>query len=118
MSAPAVDRTLAASGAALAAAGVALSAYAAHAADPAAHMRLASAALFALIHGAALAALSRQTRRGFGLSALVLLLLGTLLFSGTLVAAHLFALPTGAAPFGGMMMILGWLLYAADALRR
>lgn len=118
MSAPAADRILAAAGAVLAAAGVALSAYAAHAADPAAHLRLASAALFALVHGAALAALPRQTRRGLGLSALLLLLLGTLLFSGTLVAAHLFDLPTRMAPFGGVMMIVGWLLYAADALRR
>ncbi len=102
----------------MAAAGVALSAYGAHAADADAQGRLASAALFALVHGAALAALSRQTRRGLGLFALVLLLLGTLLFSGTLVAAHLFALPTRPAPFGGVMMIAGWLLYAVDAFRR
>lgn len=115
---PAAERILTMLGAALAAAGVALSAYAAHAADPGAQGRLASAALFALVHGAVLAALSRQTRRGLGLSALVLLLLGTLLFSGTLVAAHFFALPTRTAPFGGVMMIVGWLLYAADALRR
>jgi uncharacterized membrane protein YgdD (TMEM256/DUF423 family) len=112
------DRLLAGAGAAMAAAGVALSAYGAHAADADAQGRLASAALFALVHGAALAALSRQTRRGLGLFALVLLLLGTLLFSGTLVAAHLFALPTRPAPFGGVMMIAGWLLYAVDAFRR
>lgn len=118
MSAPAADRILAAAGAALAAAGVALSAYAAHAADAGVQGRLASAALFALVHGAALAALSRQTRRDLGLFALALLLLGTLLFSGTLVGAHVFDLPTRMAPFGGVMMIAGWLLYAADALRR
>lgn len=123
MSAGAVDRRLfdrlfAGAGAALAAAGVALSAYAAHAADAAAQGRLGSAALFALVHGAALAALSAQNRRGLGRVALALLLFGTLLFSGTLVAAHFFALPTRTAPFGGVMMILGWLLYAVDAFRR
>lgn len=112
------DRLLAAAGAAMAAAGVALSAYAAHAADAGAQGRLASAALFALVHGAALAALSRQTRRMLGALALALLLIGTLLFSGTLVAAQVFDLPTRTAPFGGVMMIVGWLLYAADACRR
>jgi uncharacterized membrane protein YgdD (TMEM256/DUF423 family) len=118
MNAHAADRAITAAGATLASAGVALSAYAAHAADAAGSMRLASAALFALVHGAALAALSRQTRRGLGRFALALLLFGTLLFCGTLVAAHFFALPTRPAPFGGAVMILAWLLYAADAIRR
>ncbi len=114
----AAHRILAASGALLAAAGVGLSAYAAHAAEAVPRGSLQSAALFALVHGIALAALSRQTPHRFGTTALWMLLIGVLLFSGSLVAAHFFATPTGLAPIGGSLLILGWLLYAADALRR
>lgn len=114
----AAHRVLAASGAVLAAAGVGLSAYAAHAAEAAARANLQSAALFALAHGIALATLSRQTPHRFGTTALWMLLIGVLLFSGSLVAAHFFAAPTRLAPMGGALLILGWLLYAADALRR
>jgi uncharacterized membrane protein YgdD (TMEM256/DUF423 family) len=111
-------RAFAATGAVFAAAGVALSAYAAHAVDADARSSLSSAALFALVHGIALAALSRQTPRRIGMVALAALLLGTLLFSGSLLGAHFFALPTRLAPAGGMLMIGGWLLYAVDAFRR
>jgi uncharacterized membrane protein YgdD (TMEM256/DUF423 family) len=111
-------RGLGAAGALLAGAGVALSAYAAHAADAAARTSLQSAALFALAHGIALAALSRQTPHRFGTVALSTLLIGVLLFSGSLVAAHLLAVPARLAPVGGSLLILGWLLYAADTLRR
>ena len=45
------------------------------------------------------------------------LLLGVLLFAGSLVAAHAFGLPTHLAPLGGSLMILGWLLHAAAAVR-
>lgn len=111
-------RALCSAGAVLAAAGVGLSAYAAHAADAAARGNLQSAALFVLTHGIALAVLSRQTPHRLGTGALTLLLIGVLLFSGSLVAAHLFGTPTRLAPMGGSLMILGWLLYAADAFRR
>ena len=111
-------RTLTAVGAVLAAAGVALSAYAAHAAEGVARANLQSAALFALVHGVALAALSRQTPHRLGTAALSMLLIGVLLFSGSLVAAHFFGAPTRLAPAGGSLLILGWLLYAADAFRR
>lgn len=113
-----IHRTSAATGAVLAAAGVALSAYAAHAVEGAARASLQSAALFALVHGVALAALPRQTPRRIGTIALAALLLGTLLFSGSLVGAHVWSLPTRLAPAGGMLMIGGWLLYALDAFRR
>lgn len=113
-----VHRALTAVGAILAGAGVGLSAYAAHAAEGAARASLQSAALFALAHGIALAALSRQTPHRLGTSALWMLAIGVLLFSGSLVAAHFFATPTRLAPIGGSLLILGWLLYAADALRR
>ncbi len=112
------QRALVAAGAVFAAAGVALSAYAAHGADAAARANLQSAALFALLHGVALTALPRQTARRSGLIALMALALGTLLFSGSLIAAHFFGLPTRLAPAGGMLLIGGWLLYAADAFRR
>ncbi len=113
-----IHRVLAASGALLAAAGVALSAYAAHATEVAARASLQSAALFALTHGIALAALSPHSPRRLGTLALAMLLFGVLLFSGSLVAAHFFGTPTRLAPMGGTAMILGWLLFAADALRR
>ena len=101
-------------GALLAAASVALSAYAAHA-DGAA--RLQSAALMALVHGVALAALGRRAHGALGRVALVALLLGTLVFAGALLGGHLAGWSTRPAPAGGLLMIGGWLLYAIDALR-
>lgn len=111
-------RILAAAGGVLAAAGVGLSAYAAHGAEGVARANLQSAALFALAHGIALAALSPHIPRRLGTLALAMLLLGVLLFSGSLAAAHFFGAPTRLAPMGGSMIMLGWLLYAVDALRR
>lgn len=113
------QRLLAASGAVLAAASIALLAYAAHAAVPApTQARLHTAGLIAALHGIALAALApRAASRTTGV-ALGGLLLGTLLFAGTLVAAHAFGTGTGTAPAGGVLLMLSWLLLAADALRR
>lgn len=111
-------RLLIAFGGVLAAVAVALSAYAAHAVDGEAQHRLQTAALFAFGHGIALAALTPHARRQLGRIALAALLLGTLLFSGSLAAAVFFDTPTRLAPLGGSLMILAWLLYAADALRR
>lgn len=113
---------LTAAGAVLAAAGVALAAYAAHATDrtagPGVRESLQSAALMALAHGIALAALARQTVRRIGLVALWTLLVGVLLFSGGLLVAHVFDVRARTAPFGGSLLILGWLLYAAGAIRK
>ncbi|SJZ75528.1 DUF423 domain-containing protein [Novilysobacter spongiicola] len=102
----------------LAAASVALAAYAAHAADPAARASLQSAALFAFGHGIALTTLAPRALPRLAAAALGLLLLGTLMFSGTLVAAHFLQLPTALAPVGGGLMIVAWLLWAAHAARR
>jgi uncharacterized membrane protein YgdD (TMEM256/DUF423 family) len=113
---PAPTRWLPFSGAVLAAASVALSAYASHGADVAARDQLALAAAFAFGHGLALAALGPRVSRRLGATALLALLMGVLLFSGSLVAAQLFAAPTRLAPVGGMLLIAGWLLYAVDAL--
>ncbi|HEY5850819.1 MAG TPA: DUF423 domain-containing protein [Lysobacter sp.] len=111
-------RLLTASGAVLAALSVALAAYAAHAVDSGAQHRLYTAALFAFGHGIALAALVPHLRRRLALVALSALLLGTLLFSGSLAAAVFFGTATTMSPLGGSLMIASWLLYAADALRR
>ena len=111
-------RLFVAFGALCAAFGVALSAYAAHAVQGVAATQLSTAALFALLHGIALAALAPAASHRIGRLALVLLALGTLLFSGSLVAHHAFSLPTRLAPAGGSLLIAGWLLYAVGALRR
>lgn len=110
---------LALCGGLLAAVAVGLSAYAAHAVTEAlAQSRLESAALFAFGHGVALAALAPATTRLLGRGGLLLLLLGTLLFSGSLAAAVFAGLPTRLAPAGGITLMAGWLLWALDAVRR
>jgi len=110
---------LALSGGLLAAAAVGLAAYASHGvADAQAQSHLQSAALFAFGHGVALAALAAGTARRMGKTALCLLLLGTLLFSGSLVAGALGGLSTRLAPAGGISLMLGWVLWALDAVRR
>jgi len=110
-------RWLRAAGAVLAGLGVALAAYASHAAGEVARGNLQTAALFAFGHGVALAALARGVASRLSLAALAMLLLGTLVFAGALVAKSLWGASSALAPFGGMVLILGWLLYAAGALR-
>ena len=110
---------LALSGGLLAAAAVALSAYASHgiaAAQAQSHVQ--TAALFAFGHGLALAALAPSTTRRMGKAALGLLLLGTLLFAGSLVGGALLGLPTRLAPAGGIALMLGWVVWGVDAIRR
>jgi len=107
------------SGALLAATAIALGAYSAHGvADAHAQSNLQTAALYAFGHGIALTALAAGTTRSLGRAGLCLLLLGTLLFSGSLVLAELAQASTRFAPFGGLCLILGWLLWALDAMRR
>lgn len=114
---PASRRILAASGALLAALAVALAAYASHAAGPDAGARLGLSAAFAFGHGLALAALAPRAAGRLAMAALFAMLLGVLLFAGSLAGAHFFGLPTRLAPTGGSLMILGWLLHAAATLR-
>lgn len=110
---------LAFSGALSAAIAVALGAYAAHGvADAHAQSSLQTAALYAFGHGVALAALAGGTVRSLGRAGLYLLLLGTLLFSGSLALAVLAQFTTKLAPAGGISLIVGWLLWALDAVRR
>lgn len=106
-------------GGVLAAVSVGLGAYAAHGvADAQAQSSLQTAALYAFGHGIALAALSAGTARLLGRVGLYLLLVGTLLFAGSLAGNALAQLGSPLAPVGGIGMILGWLLWALDALRR
>ncbi|TKS54324.1 DUF423 domain-containing protein [Luteimonas yindakuii] len=97
---------------------VAAAAYASHGLDGEAQSRLMLAAMFGFGHGVALVALGRQALRRRAAVALWFLLVGVALFSGSLAGAALAAWPTRAAPWGGMLMMLGWLLLAVDSLRR
>jgi uncharacterized membrane protein YgdD (TMEM256/DUF423 family) len=106
-------------GGVLAALGIGLSAWAAHGLDdPHARGNLQTAALYALVHGVALAALAPAALRALGRVALGALLAGVLLFSGSLAGNALAGWPTRPAPAGGMLMMLGWLLWAVHRARR
>lgn len=110
---------LAAAGALLAAGAVALSAYAAHAAAAAGHQApLFTAAAVAFGHGLALQALGQDNRRRLRRVLLAAMLLGTVLFSGSVAAAQLFGISAKLAPLGGGLLILCWLGLAYDHLRR
>lgn len=110
-------RALAAAGAVLAAAAVALAAYAAHGAEGLAQSRLQTAAAFAFGHGLALAALAPRADARLARLALAALLLGALLFAGGVAASVLTGTGSAVAPFGGTLLIAGWLCYALAALR-
>jgi uncharacterized membrane protein YgdD (TMEM256/DUF423 family) len=112
-------RWLAAAGAVMAALAVGLAAYASHGVEGEAQARLQSAALFLFGHGVALAALAPLAAgRLWRVLALAGLLLGTLLFSGSLVMNVLQQWPTALAPMGGTLMMAGWLVWATAAVRR
>ena len=97
----------------------ALAAYAAHAGlGDKAQGSLQHASLFAFGHGVALAALAPLAVRRWAWFGLLGIALGTLLFSGSLVLGALLGISTGMAPFGGILMILGWLLHAIGQWRR
>jgi len=110
---------LAFAGGLLAALSVGLSAYASHGiADPLAQSHVNTAALYAFGHGLALAVLGPTQQNAIGRAALYVLLVGTLLFSGSLVAGALWKLSTALAPIGGTALMVGWLGYGLNALRR
>jgi len=96
-----------------------LSAYASHGiADPLAQSHVTTAALYAFGHGVALAVLGPTQQNTLGRLALYVLLIGTLLFSGSLVAGALWKLSTQLAPIGGTALMVGWLAYGLNALKR
>jgi uncharacterized membrane protein YgdD (TMEM256/DUF423 family) len=107
---------LGAFGAAACSFAVALGAYAAHVAGAQSQQRLGLAALFLFGHGIALLALAPVAQSRMQRLALTGLLFGVSLFSGSLALAALLGTSTLFAPFGGSLMILGWLLYAAGIL--
>ena len=109
---------LAAVAAVLAAASVALLAYASHGSEGEAQARLQTAAVFGFGHGVAIAALAPRSGRRLARLALFALLAGVVLFSGSLVLNVFAQVPTALAPFGGGLLIGGWLLWAVDAVRR
>jgi uncharacterized membrane protein YgdD (TMEM256/DUF423 family) len=109
---------MAAFGALACAAAVGLSAYASHALHGDDARRAGLAALFAFGHGIALLLLAPNARTRVRVAGLITLVLGLLLFSGSLLAAALFAWPATLAPGGGLLLMLGWLIIAVDALRR
>jgi len=110
---------LACLGALLAATAIGLSAYAAHAASaPLAQSHLDMAALYAFAHGAVLVALGPRAQGALSRLALYIVLLGTLLFAGSLAGNALWQWPTRLAPVGGSALMLGWVLLAINALRR
>ena len=111
-------RLLAAFGALACAAAVGLSAYASHGLEGEAAHRVALSALFFFGHGLALLLIAPGAVRRLRLAGLVVLWLGLLLFAGSLLAAALFQTSTGLAPAGGLLLMLGWLIIAADLLRR
>lgn len=110
---------LASAGGVLAAAAIGVSAYASHGiADPLAQSHVTTAALYAFAHGVALAVLGPQSLSAIARLSLYILLLGTLLFSGSLIAGALLQWSTRLAPVGGMTLMAGWVVYAVSALRR
>jgi uncharacterized membrane protein YgdD (TMEM256/DUF423 family) len=111
-------RGLAAFGALACAAAVGLSAYASHGLQGEDARRAGLAALFAFGHGLALLLLGSQDASRLRVIALMMLALGLLLFSGSLLGAALAALPATLAPGGGLLLMLGWIIIAFDVLRR
>ena len=119
-----MQRILGGSGALLAFAAVALSAVVAHKASlvganpDTVRASAMNAAVFMLVHGAAVAALAQQAVIPNDRYALILMLVGTLLFSGSVIAGALLGVPTVLAPLGGSVLMLAWLWIAINRFWR
>ena len=110
-------RALAGVGALACGVAVGIGAYAMHGMlSPHDHERLALAALFLFAHGLALAALAPGTRSRLRQAGFLVLMIGTILFAGSLVLAAWFGIASTLAPFGGSLLMLGWLLVGGDFL--
>ena len=77
------------------------------------HERIGLAAIFLFGHGLGLAALASPAGSRLRHVGLCLLLLGTLLFAGSLACAVLLGIKPVLAPIGGGALMLGWVLVAA-----
>jgi uncharacterized membrane protein YgdD (TMEM256/DUF423 family) len=103
----------------LAAAAIGASAYASHGvSDPLAQSHMNTAALYAFGHGVVLTGLGAASLNRLGRGALYVLLIGTLLFSGSLAGNVLAQWPTTLTPAGGITLMGGWVLLALSALKR
>jgi uncharacterized membrane protein YgdD (TMEM256/DUF423 family) len=74
--------------------------------------RLVLAIAFLFVHALLLLVIAAIARDGRGLLlalAAGLVMLGTAVFSGSLLGRVLFGWPTALAPFGGVALMLGWL---------
>ena len=99
---------------------VALGAVAAHAVtDVQAAQALERASLYQLIHALALLYATSLPGKA-GLLARSLLLVGILLFCGSIELKYLFSITqaTAVAPTGGVALMLGWLMLGISALTR
>ena len=115
-------RALGAIGALIGCAAVALAAAASHALavrlDTDDLRRVWIACGIALAHAPVLVAIALHARVGrMLLVASVAITLGTLLFSGSLVARALLGVPSTLAPFGGVLLMAGWLALALGIVR-
>jgi uncharacterized membrane protein YgdD (TMEM256/DUF423 family) len=110
-------RVLASAGGVACAVAVGLGAYASHGASGQAQAWLQTASLYLFLHGLALLVLAPQAHGRLARGALGLLCVGLLLFAGSLIGAALFGWPTRFAPYGGMSLMLAWLLLGVDRLR-
>ena len=110
-------RMLAAVGALACFIGVGLGAHAAHGAlTPQNHDRLAIAAIVLFANGLGLASLAPGTSSRYGRSGLFFLLLGMIVFSGSLTLAALFGFEPTYASLGGSFLLTGWALVAIGFL--
>lgn len=106
-------------GALLALLAIGYSAWATHGLPPGrAQHNVLMACLYAFGHGAVLAVLAQQALSSLARTALWVLLLGVLLFSGSLLAGAVLGWPTRAAPVGGLLLMLGWLLLSLGFWQR
>jgi uncharacterized membrane protein YgdD (TMEM256/DUF423 family) len=110
-------RALAGIGALACGVAVGIGAYAMHAAlTPQNHEFLVIASVFLFAHGLALASLAPGTRSRWRQAGFLALMIGTILFAGSLVLAALLGVTPTLAPFGGSLLMLGWLLIGGGFL--
>lgn len=104
-------------GALICAVSVAMSSYASHGLEGVAQQRLTMASVFAFAHGLSLVLVSRISTQNSNAGACGLMLLGIVLFSGSLASAALLQTTTALAPAGGCALILAWCWISVNFFR-
>ena len=112
-----LTRLGAAAGALALAVATGLSAYAAHGVSGDDQVRAYTAAAMLAVHGLGLLALPRVASGWLWSAVRIGLLLGLLLFVGSLLTAVFFGWRAWLAPAGGSLLILSWLLATIALLR-